>query len=188
MVPSSIRISALIQTVNFVREFFGEEAAAQLVDDLPQAVRRKVEVVMLDAWVDFEVFTQLLQTVVDRHYLGDITKIRQSGRHSAEQEFPRRFGALSLPADGLLVEQLSSFVPIWRLIVSHGQIEFTLNEGELELVVRDFPSATEIYGHRLCGWLDGYLGCLTGEAWRAELHSCDPEAAASLVLRLNLHS
>lgn len=184
----NIKSSAFIQTVDFVRESFGEEAAAQLVGDLPKAIRRKIELVRLDAWVEFEAFNQLLQTIADRHYHGDISKVRQSGRLAAEREFPRRFGALSLPAGVSLVDQLNSFAPFWKLIVDRGHIEFKVNDGNVELNVCDFPSATEIYGHRLCGWLEGYLGCLTGKAWRVELHACDPEAASSLVFGVFLDS
>lgn len=180
----NIKNASLIQTLGFVRESFGEEAAAQLVGAMPKAVQRKIELERLDAWVSFDVFRELLQQIVDRHYGGDITKIAHSGHHAALLEFPRRFGALSLPAGQSLIDQLNSFTTLWRLILDRGRIDFMSIDEQIELRVYDFPAATEIYGHRLCGWVRGYLECLTEKAWRLELHHCDPEADPSLVFRI----
>lgn len=184
----NIRSSTLVQTVEFVRDTFGEEAAVRLVNTLPRAVGLKLEVEVLDTWVKFEVFHELLRQTVDRHYGGDISMIRHSGRYAAEKEFPRRFGALSLPADVSLVDQLNSFSTLWNIIVDRGYVKAAVKGDQIEFHICDFPLATEMYGHRLCGWLEGYFVILTKQPWRVELDRCDPEAESSLVFLVSLCS
>jgi hypothetical protein len=181
---ANIRISSLVETVDFARETFGDQAATTLVESLPSDIQRKIELAMLDAWVPFDTFLGLLSTLAARHDGGDLSTVRDSGRYAAAQEFPRRFGALSLPAELSLVDRLNGFAPLWRVIIDQGHFKAAFDGDVLEMHICDFPHATELYGHRLGGWLQGYVERLTGEPSRVVLHDCNPTAPASLVYRV----
>ena len=95
-----------------------------------------------------------------------------------------RVVSASHAGDLTLADRLNTFAPLWRMIVDHGEFHTVERDGQLELRVLDFPAATELYGHRLGGWLEGYVECLTGELWPVELLRCEPGAPVSLAFRL----
>lgn len=65
----------------YVREHFGEAAERALSDDLAAAGVRQV---LDSSWYPFDLFERLLRTIAERHFNGELTRLQEIGRYSAE--------------------------------------------------------------------------------------------------------
>jgi hypothetical protein len=78
----------------FVCERFGEDAEAEFQSFLTS---RGVGLVLDADWYDFEIFDDALRHIAERHFRGDLERLRDVGRHSARVSLTGVYAAFLRP-------------------------------------------------------------------------------------------
>lgn len=146
--PFRAKGSTLRSKLAFVARRFGEGEA----DALRRWLDQRIEGAVLDAaWYPFAVYDALLQEVAERFYGGELERLQEVGRFSAEEALSNTYSIYAVKRDfGLFLKRLSS---LHSRFYSGGELVVTEQEVDAcGLELRDLPVVSEADAHLALGF------------------------------------
>ena len=92
----AVKGSSILTKVQFVEERFGSEAACALAQDLESLGLKPV---LAAEWYDYRLFDQILTTIAERHYGGQLAALYEIGGESARQALTTTYDFLIKKGD-----------------------------------------------------------------------------------------
>jgi len=177
-----VRGMTVHSTAHFVRERFGPEAHARVMDGLPLEVQLTFHEDVRDAaWRPLDHVAAYMRLAHLRLAPGDDAFHRLIGRYSgdriAKSPFRTMLGTSPLSAVGR-----ANFM--WRFLYDTGRPE-TVSKRPGEIVVRivDFPNGDRIWCDRICGFLESLTEAAGGRQAEVREIACRAQGAAHCEVR-----
>ena len=159
-----VRGAAIIGTLGYLREKFGEQAPDRALEMLPLTLRESIDdgaLLVEPGWYDYQILSQLTRAADRLWGKGDLKLAREIGRAQAFSDVSRFFKwLLRLAGPKTLFGRSAS---VWRNY--HDVGTYVLEEiGDQRAVVRidDWSSADEVICRRVEGWMERALELTIG--------------------------
>lgn len=144
----------ILGLVSFVRERFGEDALAQVLEGLVDDPALFLDSLEPFRWYPFEPFVQLFEVVVKELGDGDMNFAREIGAYIGRFHYKLLPGDFIRTPDAKLAATINRF---WLLYHDQGHIAVIEDSEDLILRVACPVKLTISYMHGIAGWIDNIM-------------------------------
>jgi hypothetical protein len=128
----TVKGSTILSKLVYAREHFGPEAEKDLAAFLSEAGEKQV----LDgSWYPFALYEGVLKRLAERHFGGDLVRLRELGEDSARRALTETYQVYGQMG---LTHFLSRIGALHKRFYSHGEIEATMDDDGSRCTIRMF--------------------------------------------------
>lgn len=184
---SQVKGSAITARIKWVRDHHGETGVRALKEQLRPESRAILDArVMPHAWVPFELFVDLCETIDRLHGRGDLALVKDLGRFAARANLPtlyRIFYVLGSPE--FILGRASR---LWDVHYDSGRLEttFAIKDGRRGGTLRivDFATPHRVHCLSVLGWAEQSVELSGGKGVEGSELSCRAKGDAKCELHI----